>query len=397
MSLMTQTFRPLSAGEAGTYYHQLTKKEVTPKFLINEYGIKGALIPLIHWNPIWNHRIAIEIAAQLYEDEKHLIPRDKLEIYRKTYQRAWSTMPLKSNKSFSYFVGAVALDALTNTYTQKNLDTLLSITEKLVGDGCFIEGSHYSLYCSSAYDRAFPLLESFYGEDENSETWAKIKQKMEMLTLWQQLISSADGVVASIGDSWYEKSKRWDWLVGTFSYKDMTIQKNEDGWLTIFNHRRTGFALHEHAHADEVLVAKGNKWIIQGSGMPSYKQVMAKPWRWRRPRNHFASESKLDFYSLWRFRKNSVSTRTVNIVKNSVTITDVGKKTIRFPVSDGCQWSQGNGNLFFEYNGFSFVVRGDIKNVKEDYAWQSGSYRVESKIKTLRIKGIDLITTIQEK
>ena len=145
------------------------------------------------------------------------------------------------------------------------------------------------------------MLESFYGEDEDSETWAKIKQKMEMLTLWQQLISSADGVVASIGDSWYEKSKRWDWLIGTFLYKDMTIQKTTDGWLTILNHRKTGFALHEHAHADEVLVAKGNKWIIQGSGMPSYKQVMAKPWRWRRPRNHFFSESKLDFYSLWRF------------------------------------------------------------------------------------------------
>ena len=367
MTLMTQTFRPLSAGQTGTYYHQLCKKEITPKYLINEYGIKGALIPLIHWNPIWCHRIAIEIAAQLNENDKHLIPRDKLETYRHTYQRAWSTMPLKSNKSFSYFVGAVALDALTNTYTQKNLDALLSITEKLVGDGCFIEGSHYSLYCSSAYDRAFPMLESFYGEDEDSETWAKIKQKMEMLTLWQQLISSADGVVASIGDSWYEKSKRWDWLIGTFLYKDMTIQKTTDGWLTILNHRKTGFALHEHAHADEVLVAKGNKWIIQGSGMPSYKQVMAKPWKWRRPRNHFFSESKLDFYSLWRLRKNSFSTRTVNIIKNTVTITDVGKKTIRFPVSDGCQWSEGNGTLFFEYNGFSFVVKGDIKNVKEDY------------------------------
>ena len=397
MTLMTQTFRPLSAGQTGTYYHQLCKKEITPKYLINEYGIKGALIPLIHWNPIWCHRIAIEIAAQLNENDKHLIPRDKLETYRHTYQRAWSTMPLKSNKSFSYFVGAVALDALTNTYTQKNLDALLSITEKLVGDGCFIEGSHYSLYCSSAYDRAFPMLESIYGEDEDSETWAKIKQKMEMLTLWQQLISSADGVVASIGDSWYEKSKRWDWLIGTFLYKDMTIQKTTDGWLTILNHRKTGFALHEHAHADEVLVAKGNKWIIQGSGMPSYKQVMAKPWKWRRPRNHFFSESKLDFYSLWRLRKNSFSTRTVNIIKNTVTITDVGKKTIRFPVSDGCQWSEGNGTLFFEYNGFSFVVKGDIKNVKEDYSWQSGSYRMENKIKVLRIKGTNLITSITEK
>ena len=80
-----------------------------------------------------------------------------------------------------------------------------------------------------------------------------------------------------------------------------------------------------------------------------------------------------------------------------VVIKDIGKKTIRFPVNDGCQWSQGNGNLFFEYEGFSFVVRGDIANVKEDYAWQSIGYREEKKVKVLRIKGTDLVTTIQQK
>jgi hypothetical protein len=279
-------------------------------------------------------------------------------------------MPLKSNKSFSYFVGACALDALTHTYTQKNLHTLLSITDKLVGDGCFTEGSHYSLYCSDAYNRAFPLLDSFYEKDE---TWIEIKQKMEKLTIWQHLITNSDGVVASIGDSWYEKSKASD-AVGTFDYRDMTI-KRKNGWVIVANHRKTGFALHEHPHADEVLVAKDNKWIIQGSGMPSYKQVMAKPWIWRRPRNHFSSESKLDFYSLWRFRKKFVNTRSAFTNDSNVMIQDVGKKTIRFPVNDGCQWSEGNGTLFFEYNGFSFVVRGDIINVKEDYAWQSGGSR----------------------
>ena len=124
MSIITQAFSALSAGESGTYYHQLCKKEITPKFLINEYGINGSLIPLLHWSPIWSHRIAVEISALLHENpEGHLIPRDKLESYRKTYQRAWSTMPLKSNKSFSYFVGACSLDALTHTYTKKNLQT----------------------------------------------------------------------------------------------------------------------------------------------------------------------------------------------------------------------------------------------------------------------------------
>ena len=396
MSIMTQTFSALSAGESGTYYHQLCKKEITPKFLINEYGINGSLIPLLHWSPIWPHRIAVEIAAQLFEKpEAHLIPRDKLETYRKTYQRAWSTMPLKSNKSFSYFVGACALDALTHTYTKKNIHTLLKITDKLVADGAFIEGSHYSLYCSEAYERALPLLDSFYGTDETDDTWTKIKEKMEQLNLWQSLITSSDGVVASIGDSWYEKANTAS-STGTFEYKDMTIQRDK-GWLVVANHRKTGFALHEHCHGDEVLVAKDNKWIIQGSGMPSYKQVMAKPWIWRRPRNHFFSESKLDFYSLWRFRKKFAIKRSTEITDMGVVIKDIGKKTIRFPVNDGCQWSQGNGNLFFEYEGFSFVVRGDIANVKEDYAWQSIGYREEKKVKVLRIKGTDLVTTIQEK
>jgi hypothetical protein len=404
MSITTQLFKPLSTGESSTYFHQLCKKEVSPSFLINEYGVKGALIPIISWNNIWHTRIAGEISAQIYEDGKLIIsptartsfnlayPRHKLEAYRKTYQRAWSTMPIKSNKSFSHLVGACALDAITNTYTLKNIETLRKITDHLVNDGCFIEGSHYSLYCSDAYDRVLPLLENFY---ENDGHWVAVKKKMELLSVWQSNITSSDGVVASIGDSWYEKTNTAS-SDGTFEYKDMTIKRN-NGWLVVANHRKTGFALHEHCHADEVLLAKDKKWIIQGSGMPSYKQVMAKPWIWRRPRNHFFSESKLDFYSLWRFRKKFVNTRSVDINKGSVSIKDVGKKTVRFPVNDNCQWSQGNGNLFFEYGGFSFVVKGDITNVKEDYAWQSIGYREEKKIKVLRVKGTDLVTIIQEK
>jgi hypothetical protein len=391
MSMMIQLFKPLSTGQSGTYYHELCKKEVTPSFLINEYGIKGALIPLISWNPIWNHRIAGEIAAQLHK-HKSLITRDKLELYRKTYQRAWST-GIKSNKSFSYFVGACALDAITNTYTLKNLETLRKITDYLVSDGCFIEGSHYSLYCSAAYKRVLPVLESFYKNDVH---WKMIKQKMGMLATWQRVITSADGVVASIGDSWYEKTDTTA-AIGTFNYNDMTIKRSTSGWLLVANHRKTGFALHEHGHADEVLVAKDDQWIIQGSGMPSYKQVMSKPWRWRRPRNHFFSESKWDFYSLWRFRKNSVITRSAHIGDGNVTIKDVGNKVVRFPVGDTCQWTHTGNTVFYEYNGYTFVTKGDVKNVKEDYAWQSVGYRVEKKIKVLRIKGIDLTTTIKEK
>ena len=104
MSIMTQTFSALSAGESGTYYHQLCKKEITPKFLINEYGINGSLIPLLHWSPIWPHRIAVEIAAQLFEKpETHLIPRDKLETYRKTYQTVEKhTKPISYTHNFFF-------------------------------------------------------------------------------------------------------------------------------------------------------------------------------------------------------------------------------------------------------------------------------------------------------
>jgi hypothetical protein len=235
-----------------------------------------------------------------------------------------------------------------------------------------------------------PLLEGFY---ENDGHWIHIKQKMELLSAWQNNITSSDGVVASIGDSWYEKTNTSS-DTGTFHYDDMTIKRSKSGWLVVANHRKTGFALHEHGHADEVLVAKDDQWIIQGSGMPSYKQVMAKPWRWRRPRNHFFSESKWDFYSLWRFRKNSVITRSADINDGNVTIKDIGNKVVRFPVADTCQWTHTNNTVFYEYQGYSFITKGNVKNVKEDFAWQSGGYRVEKKIKVLRIKGTDLETTI---
>jgi len=253
--------------------------------------------------------------------------------------------------------------------------------------------SHYSLYCSTAYERVLPLLDSFY---EKEGHWIHIKQKMKLLSDWQSNITSSDGVVASIGDSWYEKTNTSS-ATGTFHYTDMTIKRSTSGWLVVANHRRTGFALHEHCHGDEVLLAKGDRWIIQGSGMPSYKHVMAKPWRWRRPRNHFFSESKWDYYSFWRFRKKSMITRSAEINNGNVVVKDIGKKTVRFPVNDACQWTHANDAVFYEYQGYSFVTRGDVRSVKEDFAWQSGGYKVEKKIKVLRIKGADLTTTIKEK
>ncbi len=391
MSLIKQLFNPLSTGQAGTYYHGLSNKEVTPAYLFDTHGKDGTLCPIISWNPIWQHRIAGELAAQLNENS-HTIARDQLETYRRDYMRMWSTLPLKSNKSFSYFVGACALDALTNTYTKRNLDKLLKITLKLVKDGAFVEGSHYSIYCSTAFDRVESLLDKFYTHDS---MWVDVKHNMQVLNKWQSLISNSAGVVASIGDSWYEKVKPCDEESdGVYNYEDMTIRRQGE-WVTVENHRKTNFALHEHCHANEVLVAYGDEWIIQGSGMPSYKRVMAKPWRWRRPRNHFFTESKLDWFSIWRLRKGESRTRTVEIANDMILIKDIGSKTARFPVASDCKYSVTGNAVFYNYKGFSFVTRGKIKSVKEDCAWQSGGYNEEKNIKVLRIKGTDMETTIK--
>ena len=404
MSVLNQLLTPLDTLKSANYYHDLCAGGCTVNYLINVYGSKDRLIPLISWNPIWNHRIAIEISAQLNEAPRsNPISKDKIEIYRKSYLRAWSTMPLKSNKSFSYFVGACALDAVTKTYNKKNIETLLDITRKLVGDGCFTEGSHYSLYCSSAYQRAFRLLTNFYNDNE---CWIEIAQLMIKLQEWQSNISDEDGVVAVIGDSWYEKTNLPDKKDpnGVFRYQDMTIEKKSD-WTVISNHRSSRFSLHEHAHADEILVAKNNKWAIKGSGMPSYKQVMAKPWRWRRPRNHFSTESIFDWYIIWRIRKllNNIQDRKIEINDNDMNIIDQGKKTIRLPIDNLHNWtltdiypeSVGKDRLRFEHNGFIFQVAGDIKEVRECYAWISDNYKTYNRSRTLRVTGVDMKTTIK--
>jgi hypothetical protein len=92
-----------------------------------------------------------------------------------------------------------------------------------------------------------------------------------------------------------------------------------------------------------------------------------------------------------------VITRSADEENGNVIIKDIGAKVVRFPLSDTCKWTHTGDTVFFEYNGYRFVTKGNVKNVKEDYAWQSGGYRVEKKIKVLRIKGTDLTTTIQQK
>ena len=302
----------------------------------------------------------------------------------------FSTLPLKSNKSFSYYVGACSLDAITKNYDKTNLERLQSITEELSCDGCFIEGTHYSIYCTETIGRAFSLLDQFYGQDE---VWILIKERIGLVTHWQRRVSNAQGVVASIGDSWYEEVKPTD-EEGIYDYFDMTIHRIAK-WVVIQNHRKSRFALHEHPHLDEVLIAYGDKWIVQGSGMPSYKQVMANPLKWRRPRNHFISEGVYDIPWLWRLRKKENRSRSVVTNENVIRIIDSGYKTIRWPIDNGVRYIATSSKVQWVYNGCKFICSGEIDAIEEDFAYQSVRYREEKKIRVVRIQGKNLQTSVE--
>ncbi len=387
MSIITQMVLPFSAGIAGNWYHTLTKgNTVDVNGLLKDSSSK--LCPIIHWNAIWHHRIATEIATQIFDGVR--VQEDLVQKYRKKYLRMFSTLPLKSNKSFSYYVGACSLDAITKNYDKTNLERLHSITEKLVGDGCFVEGTHYSIYCTDTIGRAFSLLDQFYGQDE---VWILIKETIGLLTHWQRLVSNSDGVVASIGDSWYEKVEPTD-EEGIFRFVDMTVHRKND-WVVVQNHRQSRFALHEHPHLDEVLIAYKDKWIVQGSGMPSYKQVMANPLKWRRPRNHFISEGVYDIPWLWRLRKKYELNRTVAVHEKTVRIIESGYKTIRWPVDDGIRYIATSSKIEWVNNGCKFICSGDIDGIEEDFAYQSVRYREDKKVRVVRIQGKNLQTSIE--
>jgi len=387
MSIITQMVLPFSAGVAGNWYHTLTNSStVNVNALLKDSSSK--LCPIIHWNAIWHHRIATEIATQIFDGLR--VQEDLVQKYRKKYLRMFSTLPLKSNKSFSYYVGACSLDAITKNYDKTNLERLQSITEELSCDGCFIEGTHYSIYCTETIGRAFSLLDQFYGQDE---VWILIKERIGFVTKWQRRVSNTEGVVASIGDSWYEEVKPID-EEGVYEYLDMTIHRISK-WVIIQNHRKSKFALHEHPHLDEVLIAYGDKWIVQGSGMPSYKQVMANPLKWRRPRNHFISEGVYDIPWLWRLRKKENRSRSVVTNENVIRIIDSGYKTIRWPIDDGVRYIATSTKVQWVYNGCKFTCSGEIDAIQEDFAYQSVRYREEKKIRVVRIQGKNLQTSVE--
>ena len=226
-----------------------------------------------------------------------------LEKYYKEYGKLYSTMPFCSNKSISHYIGQCALDALLKKVNEKNITTLDEAFSRVAKDGAFIEGGHYSKYVIDCFDRVGLLFDVWFGESDNEilqDSYVHLSNNIGKVKKWQRRIADEDGVMAVIGDGWHEKiiSGVED---GVFYYEDMTIYR-ESNWLAIKNHRQNPFSLHQHPHGDEILIAHKNDWLIKGSGMPSYKHVMRKPWKWRRPRNHFFTESWLDWWILWRYR-----------------------------------------------------------------------------------------------
>ena len=204
-----------STAKIAESYHQLAAKQTklaAQLTLVLQRHYLPRKIPLIgwrfHWNAIWHHRLAIEIACQMKEGKDWASYLEQLEEYHKQYSQLYSTMPLCSNKSVSHYIGQCALDALLNKVNEKNIITLDEAFHRLVKDGAFTEGSHYSIYVTACFDRVTDLFSEWYGTHTNPilrRSYAHIFYNLRKVKKWQNRITDSDGVMAVIGDGWYEK------------------------------------------------------------------------------------------------------------------------------------------------------------------------------------------------
>ena len=391
-----------SVAEVANTYHSLARKDIKLKELMPFYKWLPTKIlgVRIHWNAIWHHRLAIEIACQFNEEGDCGTYINELNKYYKEYKKLYSTMPLCSNKSISHYIGQCALDCLLRKPNEMHIVTLAEIFNRVAKDGAFTEGSHYSKYVTDCFDRVEDLFEGWYGTHNNGvlqQSYKDIISSLDKVKRWQRLISDTDGTMAVIGDGWHEKVTPIE-EEGDYSYNDMTIHR-KDGWLAIKNHRQNKFSLHQHPHCDEILIAHQNDWLIKGTGMPSYKQVMAHPFKWRWPRNHFFSESNWDWWIVWRHRvgwsRDRANNRLVKIDSNTLTIIDRDKKTFRFPGTQAAIFVHTEEKIEWRYAKFNFVVEGiNIELLKDDAVCAATTYGNEQVIPVLRVKGKNLKTRI---
>ena len=111
----------------------------------------------VHWNAIWHHRLAIEIACQFSENGDYGTYIKELSLITKSIKNLYSTMPLCSNKSISHYIGQCALDCLLCVPNEKHIITLARIFNKVAKDGAFTEGGHYSKYVTDCFDRVLKI------------------------------------------------------------------------------------------------------------------------------------------------------------------------------------------------------------------------------------------------
>ena len=390
-----------STAKTAEQYHSLVKNRIAVHSLFPlKQWVPRKIFPKFrfHWNAIWTHRLALEVACQMKEAGGWATHLKELDDYQTAYRQLHDTMPLCSNKSISHYVGLCAIEALTGKIEEKNLVTLDEAFSRTVKDGAFTEGAHYSKYVTDCFDRVHSMFQEAYGESENiilRSAWNHIVYNLEKVKLWQQLISDTDGVMAVIGDGWYEKVTPTS-ENGVFYYEDMTIQRGSE-WVVIKNHRQNPFSLHQHPHGDEILIAHQNDWLIKGSGMPTYKKVMARPLKWRSPNNHFFTETIWDWWVIWRHRVgwsiDKTNSRIVDIKGSTIVIQDSGKKTVRFP---GDRTKVSNGKLLtWQHGKFRFSVEGiNIKLLVSTTAYASTTYGNEESIPVIRISGENIITRI---
>ena len=144
-----------SVSEVANTYNQLARKDIklTELLPFKKWLPTKILGVRVHWNAIWHHRLAIEIACQFKENGDCGTYINELLKYHKEYKKLYSTMPLCSNKSISHYIGICALDCLLYKPNEMHIATLAEIFNRVAKDCAFTEGAHYSKYVTDCFVR----------------------------------------------------------------------------------------------------------------------------------------------------------------------------------------------------------------------------------------------------
>ena len=91
-----------STAQTAEQYHSLVKNRISVHSLFPlKQWVPRKIFPKFrfHWNAIWTHRLALEVACQMKETGGYANYLNELVDYHKAYSQLYSTMPLCTNKS----------------------------------------------------------------------------------------------------------------------------------------------------------------------------------------------------------------------------------------------------------------------------------------------------------